>query len=78
MTTYARCAGCHSGGGPPDCAIRLCARERGHELCSSCADLEGCTNFEWLRDYGQQVKDNLIQSRGLSLEEYIQKMMPSH
>ncbi len=74
MTIYARCAGCHSGGGPPDCTIRICARERGYELCNSCPDLEGCTKFEWLRDYGQQVKDNLMQNRGLSREEYVRKM----
>ena len=74
MTTYARCAGCRNGGGPPDCAIRICAQERGYELCSSCADLEVCSKFEWLGDYGQKVKDNLMQSRGLSREEYVRKM----
>lgn len=59
------------------CTIRICARERGYELCSSCADLEGCTKFDWLGDYGQQVKDNLMQSRGLSREEYVRKMWSS-
>lgn len=55
-------------------AIRICTWEKGYELFSSCADLEGCTKFGWLRDYGLQVKDNLIQSRGLSREEYVRKM----
>ena len=64
MTTYARCAGCRSGGGPPDCAIRICAREKGYELCSSCADLEGCNRFEWLGEHGQQVKEKLKECRG--------------
>ena len=63
MTTYARCAGCRGGGGPPDCAIRLCARERGYELCSSCSDLEGCTKFDWLGEYGKEVKKKLKESR---------------
>ena len=36
MEKYAVCAGCGNGGGPPDCTIRICARERGYELCSSC------------------------------------------
>ena len=63
MTTYARCAGCRNGGGPPDCAIRICARERGYELCSSCSDLESCTKFEWLGEYGQQFKEKLKESR---------------
>jgi hypothetical protein len=74
MITYAHCAGCQSNGGPPGCTIRICAGERGYELCSACHDLEGCTKFEWLRDYGQKVKDNLMQSRGLSREEYVRKM----
>jgi len=63
MTTYARCAGCRSVGGPPYCAIRLCARKKGYDLCSSCADLEGCTRFDWLPDFGSQVKEKLVQNR---------------
>ena len=74
MTTYSRCAGCQSGGGPPDCAIRICAREKGYELCSSCADLEGCARFEWLGELGQEVKQKLKESRGLGREEYVRKM----
>jgi hypothetical protein len=78
MTTYARCAGCRKGGALQGCSIRICARERGYELCSSRGDLEGCTKFEWLRDYGQKVKDNLMQSRWLSREEYVRKMRSFH
>ncbi len=57
MTTYSRCAGCRNGEGPPDCAIRICARERGYGRCSSCADLEGCTRFDWMGEYGKVVKE---------------------
>ena len=63
MIVYSRCAGCRNGGGPPDCAIRICAREKGYELCSSCADLEGCTRFDWLGEYGKVVKEKLKESR---------------
>ena len=28
MTKYAYCAGCERGGGPPNCAIRMCANEK--------------------------------------------------
>ncbi len=75
MEKYAVCAGCESGGGPPDCTIRICARERGHELCSSCTDLDSCTKFEWLKEHGSQLKGKLKESRGLSKAEYINKMM---
>ncbi|HUM80643.1 MAG TPA: DUF3795 domain-containing protein [Methanothrix sp.] len=77
MTTYTRCAGCRNGGGPPDCAIRICARERGYELCSSCGDLEGCTKFEWLEEHGVEVREKLKECRGLSREEHVRKMRSS-
>jgi Protein of unknown function (DUF3795) len=32
------CPGCRAGGGFPACQIRICARERGVELCSHCPD----------------------------------------
>jgi hypothetical protein len=50
MSKYAFCAGCEEGGGPPDCAIRSCAREKKLELCNVCEDLEECNNFNWLGD----------------------------
>lgn len=37
------------------CTIRLCARERGYELCSSCGDLEGCARFDWLGKRGRRI-----------------------
>jgi hypothetical protein len=36
--TSSACPGCRAGGGFPECAIRVCARERGVEVCSECAD----------------------------------------
>ncbi|OPY53332.1 MAG: hypothetical protein A4E49_01439 [Methanosaeta sp. PtaU1.Bin112] len=74
MEKYAVCAGCGNGGGPPDCTIRICARERGYELCSFCPDLDGCAKFEWLQEHGIQLKEMLKESRGLSRGEYIKKM----
>lgn len=74
LEKYAVCAGCGNGGGPPDCTIRICARERGIDLCNSCPDLEGCTRFEWLQEHGSQLKEMLMEGRGLSRDEYIQKM----
>jgi hypothetical protein len=75
MEKYAVCAGCENGGGPPDCTIRICARERGHELCSTCQDLDSCTRFEWLKEHGSELKGKLQENRVLSKEEYIKKMM---
>ncbi len=74
MVRNACCAGCANGGGPPDCTIRSCARERGYLLCSSCKDLDGCKKFEWLAEHGSQLKQSLMDNRSLSREEYIKKM----
>ena len=74
MTKYAICAGCESGGGPPDCTIRICARDKGIELCSSCSELDSCDNFDWLKDHGEKLKETLKKSRGMSKEEYIKSV----
>ncbi len=70
MTKYAICAGCESGGGPPDCTIRICARDKGIELCSSCSELASCANFDWLKENGEKLKETLKKSKGMSKEEY--------
>ena len=41
------CSGCRAGGGYPQCQIRLCARERGLELCSECFDFPWITLRRW-------------------------------
>jgi hypothetical protein len=75
MEKNACCAGCANGGGPPDCTIRICARERGYELCSYCSDLDGCNKFEWLKEHGKALKKTLKENQGLAREEYIKKML---
>ncbi|VVB68235.1 Uncharacterised protein [uncultured archaeon] len=74
MTRYTCCAGCENGGGPPDCTIRICARERGYDLCNSCTDLDSCSKFDWLKDHGSQMRATLKENRGSSKEEYTEAM----
>lgn len=71
--TYTMCFGCEKDGGPPDCAIRICSRERGYEACSECPDLEGCDRFDWLGDYAHRLKEKLGKSRGRSKREIIEE-----
>ncbi|MCW4051547.1 MAG: DUF3795 domain-containing protein [Candidatus Bathyarchaeota archaeon] len=68
---YAFCAGCGNGGGPPDCAISLCATGKGIQLCSQCDELDECTKFQWLKEYGETLKQTLSESRGKSREEFL-------
>lgn len=70
---YTRCLGCEQGGGPPDCPIRSCAKKRGYELCSQCPDLEGCTKFDWLKDYAPQLKNKLRE--GKTKKEYLSESL---
>lgn len=69
--TYTSCPGCEHGGGPPDCSIRSCAKERGFELCSQCSELEECGNFQWLGEGGEQIKMRLAEARGKTKSELI-------
>ncbi|RLI19368.1 hypothetical protein DRO49_00665 [Candidatus Bathyarchaeota archaeon] len=74
LAEYMGCQGCERGGGPPDCPIRLCAREHGYELCSQCPELEDCTKFNWLGEYGDQLRRRLIKARGKSKEELLREL----
>lgn len=52
------CPGCRAGGGFPQCQIRVCARERGMELCSQCPDFP-CAHIEALGAlYPTLIADN--------------------
>jgi hypothetical protein len=41
------CPGCRSGGGPPNCQIRVCAQRRELDTCSQCTDFP-CSHIEAL------------------------------
>ncbi|NYT16181.1 MAG: DUF3795 domain-containing protein [Methanomassiliicoccales archaeon] len=65
------CPGCEHGGGPPNCTIRICSKERGLNLCSQCTDLEGCENFQWLGEHGGLLKAKLAEARGKNKKDLI-------
>jgi hypothetical protein len=61
------CSGCRAGGGFPECPIRICARDRGMEVCSECADFP-CNHVTALAArYPTLVADNhRLQAVGLA------------
>lgn len=69
LTTHGYCFGCEQGGGPPDCVIRICSKERGYELCSQCGDVDGCDRFDWLGEHATTMKKNLKENKGKTKEE---------
>lgn len=60
------CPGCRAGGGFPLCQIRVCAQERGEQLCAWCSDFP-CDHFEALgARYPTLLADNRrLQAVGL-------------
>ena len=58
-----RCPGCLEGGGSPDCPIRICSKEKSLFSCAQCIDLKACTNFNWLGEKGETLKNKLAESR---------------
>lgn len=60
------CPGCRAGGGYPECQIRVCARERGFDLCADCTDFP-CQHIEALEaSYPNLIGDNRrLQTAGL-------------
>jgi hypothetical protein len=73
MTKYAYCTGCEKGGGPPDCAIRMCANEKGYELCNMCNELDDCSKFDWLSEGFTSIKQKLKENKGKSKQDLVKQ-----
>jgi hypothetical protein len=76
MNKYAYCAGCEEGGGPPDCAIRVCANEKGYDLCSKCTELDTCEKLNWLGE-PETIKENLRRKKGKTKREIADEALRS-
>jgi hypothetical protein len=64
------CPGCRAGGGYPECQIRICARERGLEVCSQCIDF-ACERLESLAAiYPTLIADNL-RMKAVGMEQWL-------
>lgn len=52
--------GCREGGGPPDCVIRTCCREKSLPGCWECGAFESCEKLDFLNAvHGDAHKKNL-------------------
>jgi hypothetical protein len=74
MTKYAYCEGCERGGGPPNCAIRICAKEKEYELCNMCSELVDCKKFDWLGEGATALKKNLADNMGKSKKDLVKQV----
>jgi hypothetical protein len=73
MTNYAFCEGCEKGGGPPNCAIRICAKSKEFELCNECDELGNCTKFDWLGEGAASLKQNLKENKGKTKQDFVKQ-----
>jgi len=54
------CVSCKGGSGNPGCAVRICAKEKGVEMCALC-DSYPCDKFEaFFEGYPVLKNDNLL------------------
>jgi len=47
---FAECPGCVSGGGDPNCAVRICCKQKGYTTCADCSDTSVCgklQRYDW-------------------------------
>ena len=68
MAENGACSSCKGGGADPNCAIRICAKEKGQEVCVLCTEYP-CPNFvDILKRNPILVKDNiLLRDQGLEV-----------
>ena len=61
------CISCQEGSGNPGCIVRICAKEKGVEMCALCADYP-CEKFdEFFKAYPVLKNDNdLLREKGLN------------
>lgn len=72
LHTSGGCPGCRAGGGYAECQIRICARERGLELCSQCPDFP-CDRIEALgARYPTLIADNR-RMQAVGLEQWLEE-----
>jgi len=64
------CPGCLAGGGNPECAIRICAREKGLAGCWEC-DQEPCEKLEEIDQGYPGVAENRQRIREIGLDAWL-------
>jgi len=64
------CPGCMGGGGNPECAIRLCAKERGLAGCWECSE-DPCEKLQEIDQGYAGARENRQRIRDTGLEAWL-------
>ena len=60
MVENGLCPSCREGGGNPRCQVRVCAKEKGVEMCASCENYP-CEKFkDFFKNYPMLERDNAV------------------
>ena len=59
LVKYAGCPGCQAGGGPPQCPVRICAKDKKFENCSRCDSIDTCKKMDFLEPGHPDLRENL-------------------
>ena len=66
MAENGTCVSCKGGSGNPGCAVRICAKEKGVEMCALCESYPCPTFDEFFKGYPTLQNDNnLIREKGM-------------
>jgi len=68
---FGECPGCVMGGGPPDCAIRECCKQKAYTTCAECAETKSC---EKLKQYGLRALERLQKIKTLGIDKWVKEM----
>jgi hypothetical protein len=72
ITFFGQCQACQKGGGPPQCPIRICCKEKGYQTCAECPSLP-CEKLKPLIDSYPGLLENLKEIKEGGLEKWCQK-----
>jgi hypothetical protein len=68
---FGQCLGCQKGGGPPQCQIRACCKEKGYKTCAEC-DSYPCEKVKYIVDSYPAAKDSIMEIKTNGLEKWSQ------
>jgi len=63
---------CRGGGGPPQCAIRACNREKGFDGCWQCDEFKTCSKLDFLKaGHGDACMKNLAKIKRSGTKAFV-------
>ena len=68
---FGSCPTCRNGGGPPTCAIRSCAKEKGFQTCAGCNEFP-CDKLSFITEGYPEAEENLRTIREIGVEKWAQ------